>query len=422
MTEQFLSFLWKYQLYDVDTLCVEGEKIAVISPGEQNSDAGPDFFNAKIKIGETIWVGNVEIHLKSSDWYRHNHNKDAAFDNVILHVVAQNDQEVYTSKGRRVVNAEIIFNERLSENFKSLTNNSKWISCADKIPAINPVVITSWLGKAGIERLEFRTGQIIDNLEKTVNDWEEVFYRQLARSYGFHVNSQPFEALAKSISYQIVKKHAVNSVQLEALFYGQAGFLLDDYSNDEYYNKLRKEYAFLKEKYGLKPIDTHLWKFMRLRPGNFPTIRIAQFVGLLRQNTSIFSAVIEAKDLKSFLNLLSVDVSEYWETHYTFGNLSTFKAKPLGEKSAKVIIINTIVPILFIYGKKLGLSQYQDRAIEILEEIKTEDNVIIKEWKHLDIIPKNAFDSQALLHLKTEYCDKKRCLECGIGLKIITMG
>ena len=422
MTEEFLSFLWKYQLFNTTELRVDGEKVEIIQPGELNRNSGPDFFNSKVKIGKTVWVGNVEIHLKASDWYHHNHDKNAAFDNVILHITAENDQPVYSSKGRKVATVILDFDTAHLRNYKTLIANKKWIPCADDLPKVDTIIITSLLSKMGIERLEYRTNQITDSLDKTINDWEESFYWQIARSYGFHVNSQPFESLARSIPYHIVKKHSNNQTQLEAIFFGQAGFLLDDYNNDEYYNKLRKEYEFLRGKYNLQPVETHIWKFMRLRPGNFPTIRIAQFIGLLSRNTSIFSSIIEAKDLETLYTLLSADVSEYWKCHYTFGNLSRSVTKTIGKESAKIIIINTIAPFYFIYGKKLGLTQYEDMALQILEEIDAEDNSIIKDWRQHGIKPKSAFESQALLHLKNEYCDKKRCLDCGIGVKIISKG
>jgi hypothetical protein len=420
MTEEFLSFLWKHQLYNAEHLYLDGGQIEVIHPGEHNRDSGPDFFNTKIKIADTIWVGNAEVHLKASDWNRHGHDTNQAFDNVVLHITGQNDLPVFTSKGRQVATVVMEFDQSLLKNYQTLMTAQKWVPCADLLKSLDPIVIASLLSKIGIERLEYRTADIVRNLDNTSNNWDESFYRQMARSYGFHVNSQPFEALAKSIPYIIVKKHSHQITQLEALFFGQAGFLLDDYSNDEYYNTLKKEYGFLCSKYNLRPVETHLWKFMRLRPGNFPTIRIAQFVSLLNQDTSLFSAIIDTERLDSLLELLSADVSEYWRSHYTFGNISRPVAKTLGKESAKTIIINTIVPCLFIYGKRLGISKYQDRAMQFLEEIEAEENSVITQWKQFGLMPKNAFDSQALIQLKSEYCDKKNCLACGLGIKLIS--
>jgi Protein of unknown function (DUF2851). len=422
MTEEFLSFLWKYRLYDADCLKVEGNKIQVLSTGELNRDSGPDFFNARLKMDDTIWAGNIEIHQKASDWNRHGHDKNAAFDNVVLHITGENDAPVYTSKGRHVPTIILNFDPLHLSKYNSLMQTNRWIPCADYLLSVEPVIISSILSKMGIERLEFRTNLITDDLGKSINDWEEVFYRYLARSFGFHVNSHPFEMLARSIPYIMVKKHGHQRLQLEALFFGQAGFLLDDYSKDDYYNSLREEYNFLRAKYDLQTIEPHLWKFMRLRPGNFPTIRIAQFVAMLNTNVSLFAAVLDASTTKSLHEILLADVSAYWQNHYTFGNPSPLKSKSLGRLSADVLIINTIVPFYFIYGKKTGKVEFQDKAMKFLEEIEAEGNAIVRLWKQVGIKPKNAFESQALLHLKSEYCDRKRCTECGIGVKIISKG
>ena len=419
MNEEFLSFIWKYRLYKADNLNLEGEQIEIIYPGELNIDSGPDFFNAKIKIGDTLWVGNAEVHSKASDWNRHNHDQNAAYDNVILHITEQNDMPVFTSKGRQVPAIEMIFEKKYLHIYNELMLKQKWIPCADSINSVDSIILSSWLSKMGIERLETRTNHILDNLTHTTNDWDEAFYRQLARNFGFHVNSQPFDSLAMATPYKIIKKHSHNLIQLEALLFGQAGLLFDDHNQDEYYVKLKEEYEFLRSKYYLHPIDTHIWKFMRLRPGNFPTIRIAQFAQILHHNSTLCSIILDTENLNSLLQLFAVDVSEYWQAHYTFGNVSHPVRKLLGLESAKAIIINTVVPLYFLYGKKMGLPQYQDKALLFLEQIEAETNSTITQWKNLNIIPKNAFDSQALLQLRNEYCDKKRCLKCGIGAKII---
>jgi len=419
MNEEFLSFIWKYRLYDAGSLYLDGEKIEIIQPGELNTNSGLDFFNTKIKIGDTIWVGNAEVHSKASDWNRHNHDQNAAFDNVILHVTEQNDMPVFTSKGRQVPGIELTYEKKYLQNYNDLMIKQKWIPCADSINSVDSIIFSSWLSKMGIERLESRTKNILDNLTHTTNDWDEAFYRQLARNLGFHVNSQPFDALAMATPYKILKKHCHKLIQLEAILFGQAGFLYDDHNEDPYYIKLKTEYGFLRSKYYLHPIDTHIWKFMRLRPGNFPTIRIAQFVQILHNNPSLFSVMLETDNLSALLQLFTVDVSEYWQAHYTFGNSSHPVRKLLGLDSAKAIVINTVVPLYFLYGEKMGMPQYQDRAMSFLEQIEAEANSIITQWKNHGIHPKNAFASQALLQLRNEYCDKKRCLKCGIGAKII---
>ncbi|MDP4208734.1 MAG: DUF2851 family protein [Bacteroidota bacterium] len=419
MTEDFLSFLWQYKLYNPNELFADGEKIEVLHPGERNVDAGPDFFNTKIKIGETVWAGNAEIHRKATDWNLHGHDKNPAFDNVILHVTAQNDGSVYTSKGRKLQTIELAFDSAYWHNYNSLLVQPLWIPCAGQIAVIDPFIISSWLSKLGIERLESRTTSILNQLEKTNNDWEEIFFRQIARSFGFHVNSLPFEALANVTPYIIVKKCSHDITQIEALLFGQAGFLHDDYSDDEYYRKLKSEYNFLRAKYDLTPIDTHLWKFLRLRPGNFPTIRLAQFAAFLHRNPSFFSSIIDAAESETLIEMLTANISDYWKVHYTFGDESQLKSKSLGRNSACTILINTVIPFYFVYAKKLGLPQFQDRAMQLLESLDAETNSVITGWAELGVNASNAFDSQALLQLKNEYCEKKRCLECAIGSKLI---
>lgn len=419
MTENFLSFLWKFKLYNTNSLLLDNVNVEIISHGELNSNSGPDFFNAKIKIGDTIWVGNIEIHVKASDWNVHGHNKNQAYDNVILHVVLQNDTPVNTTKGRIVPTIELKFDSKMEQNYKHLMQNEQWIACASHIKTMDSFVVSSVIEKNGIECLENHTQHIFDNLEASTNNIEEAFYRQMVKSFGFHVNSQPFELLAKSLPYQLIKKYSENQFQLEALLFGQAGMLFDDYNNDLYYRKLKAEYAFLRSKHDLTPIDVHLWKYMRLRPGNFPTIRIAQLSVLLHRISFLVSEIIEASDVEILTHLLSIPVSEYWLTHYTFANESVSKSKTLGAESAKTIIINTIVPFYFVYGKIMGNTDFQDKSLRILEEIEKEKNVIVKEWIRIGVEPRNAFDSQALIYLKTNYCDKKRCLECAIGLKFI---
>ncbi len=419
MNEEFLSFLWKYRLYDTDNMVSDGENIEIIHSGDRNCDSGPDFFNARIKIGDTVWVGNAEIHVKASDWNRHNHDQNQAFDNVILHVVYHNDVQVHTSKGVKVPTVQLKFDIHYLENYNSLISSRQGVACGDRLSNIDSFILSSWLSKMAIERLETKTETINDYLLYNANNWEEAFYRQMCRSFGFHVNSYPFEALAKATPYLVVQKHAHNIFQLEALLFGQAGFLMNDYSNDIYYNKLKTEYDFLHAKYTLNPIDVHLWKFMRLRPVNFPTVRIAQLAALINRNSSLFSQLLDTETLSSIYNILICNLSDYWDTHFTFEKTSKYRPKTLGTESAKIITINTIVPFFFVYGKMLGKADIQDKALQLLELIEAEQNSEIRNWQKVGLIPKNAFESQALLHLATNYCAKKRCVECGIGSRII---
>ena len=295
-----------------------------------------------------------------------------------------------------------------------------WAPCADSLSKVTNIIISSWITKLGIERLEIHSSSFISNLNATVNDWEEVLYRQLAKSFGFYTNSLPFESLARSLPLKILRKYRNDFPQLEAILFGQSGLLMNDYSEDQYLNKLKTEYDFLQKKHSLKPIEPHLWKFMRVRPGNFPTVRIAQFASFIQQNPSFYTSIIDSEDIQSLINLFKIDVSPYWKNHYTFDNVTRTISKPLGEESIKIIIINTIIPYYFVYGKIHNLSHFQDKALKFLESLGPEKNSIIEHWKQLGIMPGNAFESQALLEQKNEYCDKKRCLDCGIGLKVIS--
>jgi hypothetical protein len=418
MTEKFLAFIWQSKLFNADII-LDSERIEIIYPGEINSNAGPDFTNAKIKIGETLWVGNIEIHVNASDWYTHNHNKNAMFDNVILHVVWKNDTHVYTSKGRKLPTMELKFDSSLWNKYEELTNSLARIPCEKYIPSVESVTIVSWLSTLAAQRLESKIEGMAKDMLLTTNNWEEIFYRQLLRNFGFHVNSEPFSLLARTLPFKVLEKHSGNLKQIEALLFGQAGFLQDDFSNDPYFLSLKSEYEFLKAKYDLKSIDVHLWKFMRLRPANFPTIRIAQFAGMVCKQKSLLTSVLKCNSIRELQQVLTSTVSEYWETHYHFGSQSKRHTVDLGIGSVNTIIINTIIPFYFLYGKKMSDNIHCNKALTFLENIPPEKNSEINIWKENGVIPKNAFDTQALLFLKKEYCHKKRCVECRIGAKIL---
>ncbi len=420
VNEKFLSFLWKYNLYDNNSLFIDGEKVEIINAGELNNNSGPDFFNSKIKIGNTLWAGNVEIHLKSSDWTKHGHDRDPVYNTVILHIAEEIDAPVYSENGQRVPTIKLSYNKNFLDNYLQLMKDELWVPCADRLSEVSEIIIASWITKLGIERLENHSEAFMSNMTSTVNDWEEVLYRLLARSFGFNVNALPFEALAKSLPLKILRKYRNDLFQLEAILFGQSGLLNTDFYGDEYHSKLKIEYDFLQKKHSLKPIELHLWKFMRVRPGNFPTIRIAQFAAFIHFNPAFFSGVLEAVNLQNLINLFSTDVSPYWKNHYTFKNVTRIIDKPLGDESSKVIIINTIIPYYFVYGKLMDLPQFRDKAVQFLEKLAPEKNSIIDHWKQLGISAGNAFESQALLEQKNKYCDNKRCLDCAIGLKIIS--
>lgn len=419
MKEEFLHYIWKYKLYNSrDLKTTTGQKIEILNQGNHNFDSGPDFFNAKIKIDDTVWVGNVEIHINSSDWYNHNHHTNKAFDNVILQVVINNDKDVFRTNRQLVPTMELKFDKRLLSNYEDLLQSKLWIACEKDILKVDSFIINQWIDKLAIERLEEKSNRINELLNQQNGNWENTFYIQLAQNFGFKLNSQPFELLAKSLPLTYLGKHKNNQLQLEAMLFGQAGFLDDD-GSDEYYKSLQKEYRFLKAKFNLKPVEKHLWKFLRSRPGNFPTIRIAQFAMLIFKSAALFSKIIESAKIEEIKEFFLVETSDYWKTHYQFNKESVNKTKCLGEDSVDVLIINTIIPFLFVYGKETGNETIKNRALDFLEKIKTEKNSIIQGWSDLGVISNNALTSQALIHLKNNYCNIKNCLNCQIGNQII---
>lgn len=423
MKEDFLHFVWKHGLYDKSNLLADnGETIEVLNPGEQNHDAGPDFFNAKIKSENTTWVGNVEVHVRSSDWKRHHHDTDKAYDNVILQVVADHDTRVYRTSGQPIPTLELTFNPKIYTNYLHLLKNQEWIPCEASIFKVDPFHLKHWLQSVLVERLLEKSREIKSMLDLQNQDWDETFYQQLARNFGFKKNAEPFELLAKSLPYKYLAKHRDNLLQVEALLFGQAGMLNDLLAEDQYYLSLKKEYAFLKEKFSLNPIGEHLWKFLRLRPSNFPTLRIAQFAVLIHRSERMFSRLLHCKTLEEAEALFTVSASSYWDNHYRFHKNTRKKKKLLGRDAVNVLIINTVVPFLFLYGIEKNLTEYKERALDFLEKIPAEKNSIILKWNSLGIKADNAFYSQALLQLKYKYCKFKRCLDCTVGREIITGG
>ena len=421
MKESVLHYVWQYRWFAAQQLTTtDGDTVEVIDVGKRNTDAGPDFFNAKIKIGGTLWAGNVEIHQFSSDWQRHGHNSDKSYDSVILHVVRKADMLVCRTDGSLIPQFELIFPQDIENEYFLLMNNRKWIPCADKISLIAPVYIRQWKTSLLLERLEYKIRNVRALLVQTGNHWEEAFYITLARNFGFGINGQPFELLAKSLSLTILAKHKNDLFQIEALLFGQAGLLSKEFK-DDYPNLLRKEYLFLKQKYGLNQLESSGWKFMRIRPVNFPTVRMAQLASLIHGSSKLFSKIIENPDVSYVKNLISADTSEYWETHYTFDRESRLKDKKTGYNSVNEIIINTIIPVLFAYAEYSGNEKLKEKTLDMLEKLPPENNSIISGWRMLNMKVDSAFDSQALIQLKKNYCDEKKCLCCSIGHKVLTL-
>ncbi|NTW32111.1 MAG: DUF2851 family protein [Bacteroidetes bacterium] len=417
MNEDFLHYIWKFRLFDSNSLATsDGENIELIKPGEHNTDSGPDFQNARIKIGNTTWAGNIEIHLNSSDWIKHKHHEDKAYDNIILHVVYNNDLNINRSNNENIPVIELkkLIPGGVYRKYINFINSNQWIPCENSIKQVDSLIISSWLDRILVERLEKKADTINQTLQLYKNDWEHTFYIHLARNFGFKLNAEAFEMLAKSTSLSYLAKHKTNLFQLEAILFGQAGMLTKS-MREEYPSMLFQEYCVLKQKFSLSAIDGHLWKFLRLHPAGFPTIRIAQFATLIQSSVHLFSKIIEAKKLTEIEDLFNVECSDYWQNHYVFGKESPKRSKKFGKPSIDNIVINTIVPFLFVYGINKNDGKYKDRAVKFLEQLEGEKNNIISKWKLLDVPTKTAFSTQSLLELKNNYCKNKKCLSCGIG-------
>ena len=427
MKEEFLHYLWKYGLYNPDNLFDnDGNKIIVIHPGEYNRDSGPDFFNARISIAGTLWAGNIEIHTRSSHFDNHGHQNDPAYNNVILHVVAENDTKVFNSLGEELLTIGLSFDPELYEKYITLVNNPYIIACQNDILKLDRIFVRHWLNSLVIERFQSKSELILKIYSQTGNDWEETFYRLLTRYFGFRVNTEPFEMLATALPFRIIRKHADNIFQIEALLFGTAGMLEEglfkEALSDEYYRDLIKEYKILSAKYSLQPIHGWLWKFSRLRPSNFPTLRISQLAVMLSATGGLFSKVLEATEVNQLRKVFEVTASNYWDNHFVFGKKSRSVPKSTGSQATDIFLINAVIPVIFVYARYRDYSDGCERALTFLEDIHPEDNTIIGEWKTAGIIADSAFYTQALIQLRNEYCKKRRCLDCRIGSKLIRMG
>ena len=383
----------------------------IIDPGTRNTDSGPDFLEAKIKIGEQLWIGNVEIHVKTSDWNRHGHQYDKAYDNVILHVVYENDTKVNLIP---VLELKEHFDERLYEQYEHLVASQRWIACERSLEQVSPFVKITCLERMAVERLEEKSNIVAKILNTNKFDWEETFYRLLLRYLGMKVNNEAFEYLSHILPFKILLKHADNLLQIEAMLLGCAGFL--ELERDEAYPQLlKREFNVMRAKFNLLTMPAERWKFMRMRPVNFPTVRLAQLAQMIHLNGCLFSKIKEAGDVAEAKRLFDVKASAYWDTHYRLSVEGPTKPKHLGTGTADVLMINAVVPLLFCYGKFHKEESYCEKALQYLEDTESEDNSIIRSFASIGLTADNAMQTQALLHLYGHYCRRKRCLECGIG-------
>ena len=425
MREEFLYYIWENRLTDKDLKTTEGEIVDIVATGYRNTNSGPDFLEARIQIGDKLWAGHVEIHVKSSDWNRHGHQTDKAYQNVILHVVYENDGQVNNIP---ILELKGHFDESLFAQYQKLISSKNWIPCEKSIAKVPVFTRLSWFDRMAVERLESKSDTVTKILEANQFDWEDALYKLLMRYFGLKVNNEAFETLSNILPFKTLLKHADNLLQLEAMLFGCAGFLEDDFTED-YPLLLKREFSVMKSKFNLLTMPAERWKFMRMRPSNFPTIRLAQMAQLIHKNGCLFSKIRDAKNGDEVKALFDVKASEYWETHWRFetqlpnspdplkrGSHGSQKTpKHLGDTTSDVLIINAVAPLLFCYGKLHKDESLCDTAMQFLEETEAEDNAIIRHFAQCSIKAENAMQSQALLHLYSYFCKRKRCLECRIG-------
>ncbi|MDR0560412.1 MAG: DUF2851 family protein [Prevotellaceae bacterium] len=420
MNEDFLQFIWNFKLFNSPELrTTDNRKLEVISSGVRNNNSGPDFYNAKIRIDGTLWAGTVEIHRKSSDWNAHGHNRDSAYNSVILHVVENEDTVIHRQNGEILPALQITCPEIYKQRYEELCKSPQNIPCSNYISNVDSFKIKFWLNRIAAERMEKKTQEINNLITVAGGDLEAVFNYVLFRYFGFKTNAVPFEMLAMSLPVRLLRKYHCSLFSLEALLFGQAGFL-EQSIDDEYFNSLKSEYSYLKSKHELAPMDRALWKFSKLRPGNFPSIRIAQIAALLHKYQSLWDIIVPLNNINDIYSIFDVKASEYWDSHYVFGKMSQKKsAKKIGKDSVNIIIINAVSLMLFVYAIYRNNESMREKSLHFLEITDAESNSIISEWSACGIIPVNALESQALLHLKNEYCLHRKCLKCAIGKEVI---
>ena len=420
MKEDFLHYVWQYKKFDFSNLTTAaGELLTITNCGNYLQQTGPDFFNAQIVIGNQKWAGNIEIHIKSSDWYLHHHEKDSNYDNVILHVVWEHDMPVFRKNNSEIPVLELkkYVSKEILESYKALTSPKAWIYCESQIANIDKFVFKNWQERLFIERLERKYIPIEQLLLETENDWEAILFCMLAKNFGLNTNGETFLKIAKSIPFSIVRKESYEVTNLESLLFGTANLFPVDVQ-DNYTKDLKKRFEYIFQKYRLKKVIIEPVQFFKHRPDNFPTIRLAQLAMLYHKNHNLFSKVIVAKTLKELHQLFGISISDYWQTHYQFDKESLKEKKQFSKSFVDLLVINTIVPVQFAYAKSQG-KEASDSLLDLLREVASEKNIIIEKFSNFGIKAKNAFETQSLLQLKNEYCNHSKCLQCVVGIQLL---
>lgn len=426
MNEHFLHFVWKNGLFDQNCLKTSAnDRVKIICPGQYNRNSGPDFLNARIIIGDTEWAGNIEIHHRASSWYEHKHHRDKAYNNVILHAVVINDRKVKTTNGASIDTIEMKILPGVEARYIAYMSEESVIACRSDLSLLDRFKIRHVIFQMAVKRLERKSVRIRSLLESTKNDWEEVLYRLLASNIGLNVNREPFMQLSTKVPLSLIRKHSDSILQVEALMFGQAGFLdvglFKDGGTSSYLQNLQKEYAAMKSLYGLNAMDPWIWKFHRMRPLNFPTRRISQLASLMSSQDGLFRKICEAVNYTDLSSLLRTEASAYWRTHYRFGGKAGKLPGSGGKKLTEILVVNSIVPLLWLYGKVYKKDEFCDRAIDMAESIPPENNRITRQWKDLGVEAISSFETQGLIELTEEYCKNRKCLYCHIGTKLISL-
>ncbi|MBO4803366.1 MAG: DUF2851 family protein [Muribaculaceae bacterium] len=418
--EGLLQYIWQHKLWlSEDMVTNDGLKVRVIDPGLLNTDAGPDFFNAKIEIDGRLWVGNVEIHVRASDWKRHHHDEDPAYDSVILHVVEKDDAPVTRINGERIPQVELRVSPRFNECYDRLVNAQVELPCAARLKEVPSLTITEWIEALAFERLHGKVDRVSELYERYHGSWEDICYVMLARTLGFGINNDAFERLARITPLRLLHKHSDSLLQVEALLFGQSGLLNGAHSDDTYYQQLTREYAFLANKFSLRPIDGQAWRLFRSRPQNFPYRRIALLAQFIHDGFNLMNDILHASDTKALRQLFDIELSGYWTTHFSFGKPSPSAGRALSNSSIDIVLINTVAPLFYAYGELTDDSQMTDRAIALLEDIRPEQNSIVTMFCNAGIKCDDALTSQALIQLRRNYCEARKCIYCRLGHRLL---